>query len=180
AEDGRGQRGLRRRRPAGGARGERRLPGEPGALVEGVAGELEAFGERGGVVGQGREHLDGEAFRARFLRGCPGAAAERGGQQQRGDDRRAHVEQPGTGAADACGTIGHMTLLLTLDDGSVQRKLADAVEFARAAVLEDAPEEQLGAHVGVTREDAVTASHLFEAQVPGYGGWRWSVTVALA
>ncbi|WP_033261571.1 DUF3027 domain-containing protein [Amycolatopsis vancoresmycina] len=73
-----------------------------------------------------------------------------------------------------------MTLLLTLDDGSVQRKLADAVEFARAAVLEDAPEEQLGGHVGVTREDAVTASHLFEAQVPGYGGWRWSVTVALA
>ncbi|SFW62028.1 DUF3027 domain-containing protein [Amycolatopsis australiensis] len=73
-----------------------------------------------------------------------------------------------------------MTLLLTLDDGSVQRKLADAVEFARAAVLEDAPEEQIGAHVGVTREDAVTASHLFEAQVPGYGGWRWSVTVALA
>ncbi|MGW4520349.1 DUF3027 domain-containing protein [Amycolatopsis sp. NPDC004378] len=73
-----------------------------------------------------------------------------------------------------------MTLLLTLDDGSVQRKLADAVEFARAAVLEDAPEEQIGAHVGVSREDAVTASHLFEAQVPGYRGWRWSVTVALA
>ncbi|RSD19265.1 DUF3027 domain-containing protein [Amycolatopsis eburnea] len=73
-----------------------------------------------------------------------------------------------------------MTLLLTLDDGSVQRKLADAVEFARAAVLEEAPAEQLGTHVGVTREDAVTASHLFEAQVPGYRGWRWSVTVALA
>ncbi|MGW5720727.1 DUF3027 domain-containing protein [Amycolatopsis sp. NPDC003865] len=73
-----------------------------------------------------------------------------------------------------------MTLLLTLDDGSVQRKLADAVEFARAAVLEETPEEQIGTHVGVTREDAVTASHLFEAQVPGYRGWRWSVTVALA
>ena len=73
-----------------------------------------------------------------------------------------------------------MTLLLTLDDGSVQRKLADAVEFARAAVLEDAPEEQIGTHVGAAREDAVTASHLFEAQVPGYRGWRWSVTIALA
>ena len=73
-----------------------------------------------------------------------------------------------------------MTLLLTLDDGSVQRKLADAVGFARAAVLEEAPEEQIGAHVGVGREDAVSASHLFEAQVPGYRGWRWSVTVALA
>src|SRR3569833_304816 len=73
-----------------------------------------------------------------------------------------------------------MTLLLTLDDGSVQRKLADEVEFARAAVLDETPEGQIGTHVGVTREDAVTASHLFEAQVPGYGGWRWCVTVALA
>jgi hypothetical protein len=73
-----------------------------------------------------------------------------------------------------------MTLLLTLDDGSVQRKLADAVGFARAAVLDEAPEEQIGGHVGAGREDAVTASHLFEAQVPGYRGWRWSVTIALA
>lgn len=30
------------------------------------------------------------------------------------------------------------------------------------------------------REDAVSASHLFEATVSGYRGWRWSVTVALA
>lgn len=73
-----------------------------------------------------------------------------------------------------------MTLLLTLDDGSVQRKLADAVEFARAAVLDETPGEQIGTHVGVSREDAVTASHLFEAQVPGHRGWRWCVTVALA
>ncbi len=70
-----------------------------------------------------------------------------------------------------------MTLLLTLDDGSIQRKLADAVDFARAAVLEGA---QVGAHVGANREDAVTLSHLFEAEVPGYRGWRWSVTIALA
>ncbi len=73
-----------------------------------------------------------------------------------------------------------MTLLLTLDDGSIQRKLAEAVDLARAAVLEDAGAELLGAHVGVDREDAVSASHLFEATVMGYRGWRWSVTVALA
>ncbi|MFD9894603.1 DUF3027 domain-containing protein [Amycolatopsis sp. NPDC059027] len=73
-----------------------------------------------------------------------------------------------------------MTLLLTLDDGSIHRKLTDAVEFARAALLEDAPAEQVGAHAGVEREDAVSVSHLFEAAVPGYRGWRWSVTVALA
>ncbi len=75
---------------------------------------------------------------------------------------------------------GGMTLLLTLDDGSIQRKLAEAVELARDAVLEDAGAEQVGAHVGVDREDAVSASHLFEATVTGYRGWRWSVTVALA
>ena len=75
---------------------------------------------------------------------------------------------------------GGMTLLLTLDDGSIQRKLAEAVDLARAAVLEDAGAEQVGAHVGVDSEDAVSASHLFEATVSGYRGWRWSVTVALA
>ncbi|GAA1019032.1 MULTISPECIES: DUF3027 domain-containing protein [Amycolatopsis] len=73
-----------------------------------------------------------------------------------------------------------MTLLLTLDDGSLHRKLADAVAVAREAVLAEAPAEQVGEHVGVGREDAVSASHLFEASVPGYRGWRWSVTVAVA
>ncbi|MFD2474857.1 DUF3027 domain-containing protein [Amycolatopsis silviterrae] len=73
-----------------------------------------------------------------------------------------------------------MTLLLTLDDGSLHRKLADAVAVAREAVLAEAPAEQVGEHVGVEREDAVSASHLFEASVPGYRGWRWSVTVAVA
>ncbi|GAB2956962.1 DUF3027 domain-containing protein [Amycolatopsis acidiphila] len=73
-----------------------------------------------------------------------------------------------------------MTLLLTLDDGSVQRALNDAVELARDAAVAEAGAEQVGAHVGVHREDAVSASHLFEAAVPGYGGWCWSVTVAMA
>ncbi|WP_020664471.1 DUF3027 domain-containing protein [Amycolatopsis benzoatilytica] len=73
-----------------------------------------------------------------------------------------------------------MTLLLTLDDGFLHQKLADAVGVAREAVLANAPEEQVGEHVGVEREDAVSATHQFEAAVPGYCGWRWSVTVATA
>ncbi|NKQ55197.1 DUF3027 domain-containing protein [Amycolatopsis sp. K13G38] len=73
-----------------------------------------------------------------------------------------------------------MTLLLTLDDGSVQRALTDAVELAREAAVEEAGAGQVGAHAGIEREDAVSASHLFEATVPGYEGWRWSVTVAVA
>lgn len=75
---------------------------------------------------------------------------------------------------------GAMTLLLTLDDGSVQRALIDAVEQAREAAVTEAGAAQVGEHVGVQREDAVSASHLFLAEVPGYGGWCWSVTVATA
>jgi hypothetical protein len=71
-----------------------------------------------------------------------------------------------------------MTLLLTLDDGAVQRTLAEAVEPAREAAVEEAGAEQVGDHAGVEHEDAVSVSHLFEAKLPGYHGWRWSVTVA--
>jgi hypothetical protein len=73
-----------------------------------------------------------------------------------------------------------MTLLLTLDDGSVQQALIDAVELAREAAVGEAGAEQVGEHAGIQREDAVSISHLFEAHVPGYRGWRWSVTVAIA
>ncbi|WP_236797027.1 DUF3027 domain-containing protein [Amycolatopsis sp. GM8] len=73
-----------------------------------------------------------------------------------------------------------MTLLLTLDDGSVQRALRDAVQLARDAAVADVGAEQVGPHAGVVREDAMSASHLFEANLSGYDGWRWSVTVATA
>ncbi|SFP46736.1 Protein of unknown function [Amycolatopsis arida] len=73
-----------------------------------------------------------------------------------------------------------MTLLLTLDDGATREALLGAVEIARAAAMEDAEPGQVGDHVGVVPEDAVTVSHLFEARVPGYRGWCWSVTVATA
>ncbi|WP_086820565.1 DUF3027 domain-containing protein [Allokutzneria sp. NRRL B-24872] len=56
--------------------------------------------------------------------------------------------------------------------------LVDALELARSAAAEEAGGE-VGDHVGVTAEDDVTATHLFEAAHPGYGGWRWAVTVAV-
>jgi hypothetical protein len=55
--------------------------------------------------------------------------------------------------------------------------LAAAVEVAGAAAVEEAGGEPIGAHVGVLAEDGA-ATHLFEATVPGYRGWRWAVTVA--
>jgi hypothetical protein len=73
-----------------------------------------------------------------------------------------------------------MTLLLTLDDGATGGKLLGAMELAREAAVLDAGEDNVGGHVGVEHEDAVSVSHLFEATLPGYRGWRWTVTVALA
>ncbi|NIJ10321.1 hypothetical protein FHU38_000665 [Saccharomonospora amisosensis] len=71
-----------------------------------------------------------------------------------------------------------MTLLLTLDDGTLRRKLFDAVELARESAVLDAGAENVGEHVGVEVEDSVSATHLFDSRLPGYRGWRWSVTVA--
>jgi hypothetical protein len=58
--------------------------------------------------------------------------------------------------------------------------LAAAVDIARAAAREEAGPEPVGRHVGVDPEPDGAATHLFEADYPGYGGWRWAVTVASA
>jgi Protein of unknown function (DUF3027) len=58
--------------------------------------------------------------------------------------------------------------------------LGAAVDVARAAAAQEAGDEPVGAYVGVEPEDGGAATHLFEANLPGYGGWRWAVTVASA
>jgi hypothetical protein len=58
--------------------------------------------------------------------------------------------------------------------------LADAVDLARIAAQEVAGEQPVGPHTGVQAEDEFSATHLFDAQHPGYGGWNWAVTVAHA
>jgi hypothetical protein len=56
--------------------------------------------------------------------------------------------------------------------------LAAAVALARSAAAEEAGDEPIGAHVGVEPESGGAATHLFEANLLGYHGWRWAVTVA--
>jgi hypothetical protein len=62
----------------------------------------------------------------------------------------------------------------------VLRQLTDAVDLARFAAEEVAGEQEVGEHVGVELEDAAAVTHLFDANTPGYRGWRWAVTVASA
>lgn len=58
--------------------------------------------------------------------------------------------------------------------------LASAVEAARAAVLETAPEDHVGEHEEVRPEGEHAVTHFFRCTHPGYGGWRWAVTVSRA
>lgn len=73
-----------------------------------------------------------------------------------------------------------MTRLLTHDDGTIRRKLLDAVEPAREAAVQDAGVGNVGEYVGSVSEDAFAVTHLFDSTLSGYRGWRWSVTVATA
>ncbi len=57
---------------------------------------------------------------------------------------------------------------------------ADAVEVAREAISDVAPDGTVGAHLGVEPEEERMVLHSFEATLPGYRGWRWAVTVMRA
>jgi hypothetical protein len=57
---------------------------------------------------------------------------------------------------------------------------AAAVDAARAALVHDVGEDQVGEHLGVRAEDDRVVTHVFATTLPGYRGWHWSVTVARA
>lgn len=71
---------------------------------------------------------------------------------------------------------------------AVPSQLAGAVELARAAAVEEAAGERgaaaaaasVGPHLGVVEEDDGSLTHSFVAELPGYRGWRWAVTLASA
>jgi hypothetical protein len=66
------------------------------------------------------------------------------------------------------------------DPTALDADLAEAVELAREAAQLEAGDSPVGEHVGVQAEDGGAVTHLFEARLPGYRGWRWAVTVASA
>lgn len=55
-----------------------------------------------------------------------------------------------------------------------------AVDAARAALLEHTDPADVGEHLGHLVEGERVVTHLFECLRAGYRGWRWSVTVARA
>ncbi|MGB6224464.1 MAG: DUF3027 domain-containing protein, partial [Pseudonocardiaceae bacterium] len=65
-------------------------------------------------------------------------------------------------------------------DGASHGHLYEAVELARQAAQTEAGEHLVGQHVEIQPEDGGAVTHLFDADLPGYRGWRWSVTIASA
>ncbi len=57
--------------------------------------------------------------------------------------------------------------------------LSSAVDLARSAVLEIAPADHVGEHLGVAADDERLATHTFACLAPGYRGWTWGVTLAV-
>ncbi len=54
-----------------------------------------------------------------------------------------------------------------------------ALDIAKQAVIEDSGKgEYVGEFYSVDSDEERIATYLFEAKLPGYGGWRWAVTVA--
>jgi hypothetical protein len=54
----------------------------------------------------------------------------------------------------------------------------DLTELARGALLEITPEATVGAAVGTVDEGDGVVSVLFANRMPGYPGWRWTVSIA--
>jgi hypothetical protein len=67
------------------------------------------------------------------------------------------------------------TLRLKPDSAAVQ-----AVDAARAALVADVGEHEVGDHLGHVVEGERLVTHLFACTRRGYAGWHWSVTVARA
>lgn len=79
---------------------------------------------------------------------------------------------------------GEETITDPLDQ--VPSQLRDATDAARAAAVDEAAGElgaaaaarSVGMYLGATVEDDGSLTHSFVADLPGYRGWRWAVTLA--
>jgi hypothetical protein len=57
-------------------------------------------------------------------------------------------------------------------------RLVAATDLARVAAVEDAGADLVGAYQGAEVEDEFAVTHRFAAELAGYRGWSWAVTVA--
>ncbi|TYL45791.1 DUF3027 domain-containing protein [Nocardioides sp. BGMRC 2183] len=68
----------------------------------------------------------------------------------------------------------------TLERKSTDAVTVDAVEAARAALLEDVDAQDVGDHLGHQVDGLRLITHLFACHRSGYQGWHWAVTLTRA
>lgn len=89
--------------------------------------------------------------------------------------RRLAVASAATVLGDVWG-VGQMRHTGTVTGVMDDPRLLDAVEVARAALVEDGQEP--GAYRAAIAEGDWAAAHYFDSDLPGYRGWQWCVVVA--
>jgi hypothetical protein len=95
--------------------------------------------------------------------------------------QKANAKIKATGKSQATGktlTTGK-TLASAAAFAPKETLLANAIELARAAAIEVAGHsDDVGEHLGYTAEGQRLVSHRFDANLPAYPGWFWTVTLA--
>ena len=88
-------------------------------------------------------------------------------------DSTSSTADAGTTAAEVVPADGAVAVARTFP---IDKTLAAAVDTAREAAVEVGG-DSVGEHLGARAEDERVVSHAFAADVPGYSGWYWSVTL---
>lgn len=88
-------------------------------------------------------------------------------------------QQPETGQApDPASDVAAPAPVAANADPELVAVLNDAVDDARAAIVEFSGADTVGEYLGAGFEDPAAATHRFQAELPGYRGWQWAVVVA--
>lgn len=72
--------------------------------------------------------------------------------------------------------MADVTRTTTARAAKLDQVCADAVEVARAAIIEAEPSD-VGPYLECVAEGERLVTHFFDCRQPGYAGWRWAVTV---
>ncbi len=76
--------------------------------------------------------------------------------------------------------MGDAVPVSTLERKLTDAATADAVDAARAALLEEVDASDVGEHTGHQVDGLRVVTHLFECSRKGYRGWHWAVTLTRA
>jgi hypothetical protein len=76
--------------------------------------------------------------------------------------------------------MGDAVRVSTLERKLTDAATADAIDIARAALLDEVDASDVGEHLGHQADGLRVVTHLFDCTRRGYRGWQWAVTLTRA